>query len=85
VDQGIPVVSEDVGKQHGRKLIFHVEDGTAWVKRLREPMQIDFQAILETFRRDPLEVWSSWNGIRVTLEEKPARRAASEVKTSKGG
>ncbi len=48
-------------------------------------MQIDFQAILETFRRDPLEVWSSWNGIRVTLEEKPGRLAASEVKMSKGG
>ena len=29
---GIPVLAEDVGGQRGRKLIFHVDDGDAWVK-----------------------------------------------------
>jgi len=31
---GIPVIAEDVGGRQGRKLIFHVNDGTAWVRRL---------------------------------------------------
>ncbi len=34
-NEGIPVVSEDVGKQQGRKLVFYIEDGTAWVKPIR--------------------------------------------------
>ena len=29
---GIPLLAEDVGGQRGRKLIFHVDDGDAWVK-----------------------------------------------------
>lgn len=33
-EEGIPVVGEDVGGRHGRKLIFQVDDGTAWVKPL---------------------------------------------------
>ena len=32
--EGIPVVTQDVGGRHGRKLIFHTRDGAAWVKRL---------------------------------------------------
>jgi len=32
--EGIPVVAEDTGNRHGRKLIFHTDDGTAWVKRI---------------------------------------------------
>lgn len=31
---GIPVVAEDVGGVHGRKLVFRASDGAAWVKRL---------------------------------------------------
>jgi len=31
---GIPVVAEDVGGTHGRKLIFRTGDGAAWVRRL---------------------------------------------------
>lgn len=31
---GIPVVAEDVGGEHGRKLIFRTSDGAAWVRRL---------------------------------------------------
>jgi chemotaxis protein CheD len=31
---GIPVVAEDVGGDHGRKLIFRTRDGAAWVRRL---------------------------------------------------
>jgi chemotaxis protein CheD len=31
---GIPVTAEDVGGRRGRKLIFHVHDGTAWVRQL---------------------------------------------------
>lgn len=33
-EESIPVVAEDVGGTRGRKLIFHTQDGTAWVKRL---------------------------------------------------
>ena len=32
--EGIPIVGEDVGGSHGRKLIFHTDAGTAWIKRL---------------------------------------------------
>ena len=32
--EGIPVVTQDVGGRHGRKLIFHTQDGAAWVKQL---------------------------------------------------
>ena len=31
---GIPVVAEDVGGDHGRKLIFRTVDGAAWVRKL---------------------------------------------------
>jgi chemotaxis protein CheD len=31
---GIPVVAEDVGGVHGRKLVFRTGDGAAWVRRL---------------------------------------------------
>jgi chemotaxis protein CheD len=33
-EEEIPVTSEDVGGGRGRKLIFHSDDGTVWVKRL---------------------------------------------------
>lgn len=33
-EEGIPVVGSDVGGRRGRKLIFQVDDGTAWVKML---------------------------------------------------
>ncbi len=33
-DAGISVVGDDTGGRQGRKLIFHVADGTAWIKRL---------------------------------------------------
>jgi chemotaxis protein CheD len=32
----IPIVSRDVGGNVGRKLLFRVDDGSAWVKRLSE-------------------------------------------------
>ena len=32
--ESIPLVSHDVGGQRGRKLIFHTDDGAAWVKTL---------------------------------------------------
>lgn len=32
--ESIPLVSHDVGGQRGRKLIFHTDDGSAWVKAL---------------------------------------------------
>lgn len=32
--ESIPLVGHDVGGQRGRKLIFHTDDGTAWVKPL---------------------------------------------------
>jgi chemotaxis protein CheD len=31
---GIPLTGQDVGGQRGRKLIFHTDDGAAWVKPL---------------------------------------------------
>ncbi len=33
-DAGIPVLDRDVGGTRGRKLIFHVDDGSAWVRTL---------------------------------------------------
>lgn len=30
----IPVVDQDVGGQRGRKLIFHSDDGTGWIRQL---------------------------------------------------
>ncbi len=32
--EGIPVVDGDVGGRRGRKLVFHVDDGSAWVRTL---------------------------------------------------
>ena len=32
--EGIPVVAEDTGGGRGRKIVFHTDDGAAWVKRL---------------------------------------------------
>lgn len=32
--EGIPVVAEDCGGGRGRKVVFHTDDGAAWVKRL---------------------------------------------------
>ena len=32
--ESIPVIGHDVGGQRGRKLIFHTDDGAAWVKAL---------------------------------------------------
>lgn len=31
---GIPIIKQDVGGSQGRKLIFHIDNGRAWVKRL---------------------------------------------------
>ncbi len=33
-EEGIPVVACDTEGTHGRKLVFHTEDGTAWVRSL---------------------------------------------------
>jgi len=33
-EAGIPVVEQDLGGQRGRKLIFHTDDGSAWVRQL---------------------------------------------------
>jgi len=33
-DAGIPVLDQDVGGQRGRKLVFIVDEGTAWVRQL---------------------------------------------------
>lgn len=33
-DEGIPVTSRDVGGTRGRKVIFHSDDGSAWVRSL---------------------------------------------------
>jgi len=33
-EERIPIMGEDVGGPRGRKLIFQVDDGTAWVKLL---------------------------------------------------
>lgn len=35
--QNVPVVASDVGGERGRRLLFHVEDGSAWVWRLTGP------------------------------------------------
>jgi chemotaxis protein CheD len=32
--EGIPVVAEDTGGGRGRRVVFHTDDGAAWVKRL---------------------------------------------------
>ena len=32
--EGIPVLDGDVGGRRGRRLVFHVDDGSAWVKPL---------------------------------------------------
>jgi chemotaxis protein CheD len=32
--ENVPVVGSDVGGEHGRRVLFHVEDGAAWVWRL---------------------------------------------------
>src|SRR5262245_37032896 len=32
--EGIRLLSEDTGGNHGRKLIFHTDSGSAWVRRL---------------------------------------------------
>ncbi|MSP37959.1 MAG: chemotaxis protein CheD [Deltaproteobacteria bacterium] len=32
--EDIPVIGQDIGGDKGRKLIFHTDDGSAWVKRL---------------------------------------------------
>ncbi len=31
---GIPIVAEDAGGSRGRRLVFHTDDGEAWVKQL---------------------------------------------------
>ena len=33
-EEGIPVTAEDVHGNRGRKVVFHTDDGSAWVKRL---------------------------------------------------
>jgi chemotaxis protein CheD len=33
-EERIPVIGEDVGGRRGRKLVFHTDDGSAWVKRI---------------------------------------------------
>jgi len=33
-DEGIPVLDHDVGGSKGRKVVFHVDDGAAWVRQL---------------------------------------------------
>jgi len=32
--EGIPIVAEDAGGDRGRKVIFHTDDGTVWIRRL---------------------------------------------------
>ena len=32
--ESIPIIVEDVGGRAGRKLVFHTEDGSAWVRKL---------------------------------------------------
>lgn len=34
--EGVPIVAEDVGGAAGRRLLFRTDDGSAWVKRIRE-------------------------------------------------
>ena len=33
-EAGIPIVADDVGGEHGRKLVFHTHDGAAWVRKI---------------------------------------------------
>lgn len=33
-EEALPIVSEDVGGTRGRKLLFHTDDGSAWIKKL---------------------------------------------------
>jgi chemotaxis protein CheD len=33
-EAGVPILEQDVGGQKGRKLIFHTDDGSAWVRHL---------------------------------------------------
>lgn len=33
-EEGIPLISHDVGGRRGRKLIFHTDDGAVWVREL---------------------------------------------------
>lgn len=33
-DEGIPILGGEVGGERGRKLVFHVDDGAAWVRTL---------------------------------------------------
>ncbi|HYO60129.1 chemotaxis protein CheD [Archangium sp.] len=33
-EKGIPILARDTGGQHGRKLHFHSQNGSAWVKHL---------------------------------------------------
>jgi chemotaxis protein CheD len=36
-DRNIPVVGHDVGGSRGRRILFHVDDGSAWVWKLGGP------------------------------------------------
>ena len=33
-EAGVPVLEQDVGGQHGRKVVFHTDTGAAWVRAL---------------------------------------------------
>jgi chemotaxis protein CheD len=33
-EEGIPLISHDVGGRRGRKLIFHTDDGAVWIREL---------------------------------------------------
>jgi len=35
--ENVPVVGSDLGGDYGRRVLFHVEDGAAWVWRLKAP------------------------------------------------
>lgn len=35
--ESVPVIGSDLGGDHGRRVLFHVEDGSAWVWRLKAP------------------------------------------------
>jgi chemotaxis protein CheD len=35
--ENVPVIASDLGGDRGRRVLFHVEDGTAWVWRLNGP------------------------------------------------
>jgi chemotaxis protein CheD len=30
----VPILEQDLGGQKGRKLVFHTDDGSAWVRHL---------------------------------------------------